>query len=70
MSNSQNDLAEDIKKLWDCLKEDRMNQARLLHIHLKKVHNMTAAQVRQEMELLGIEKVVTAATERIKETTM
>lgn len=64
--SSQNDSAEDIKKLWECLREGRMNQARLLHIHLKKIHKLEQRQIRKQMETLGLEKVVQGTTEKLR----
>lgn len=60
------DQSEDVRKLFEFLRDGKMSQASIRHIHLKKIHGLSEKEIRKQLTTLGLEAVVLAKIDALK----
>jgi len=58
LPNTEQDTEDDIARLYDALRDNKKNTARMIHIHLKKHHHLDNKSIRESLKTLGLKKVV------------
>ena len=65
MSNNE-DLNSDINRLYNALKNNRMITARMIHAHLRTVHEFRPKNIRDSLTTLGQKKIVEVSQKAVE----
>jgi len=56
-TNGEN-VVSDIERLYNALRGDKINTAKMIHTHIKKFHNLDNKGIRESISTLGKKKIV------------
>jgi len=56
-----NDVDADIERLYNAIRDGKMNTAKMSHTHLKVKHNLDNKNIRESVRTLGLKKTVEVA---------
>lgn len=60
------DLNDDINRLYNALKNNRMITARMIHAHLRTIHELDAKNIRNSITMLGQTKIVEVSQKAVE----
>ena len=61
------DIDSDLNRLYEALRDNKLNTAKVLHCHLKTHHQLDNKSIRDSLTSLGLEKTVEVAQKAISQ---